>query len=210
MANRSTSPSDEGEPSTRSASQHEFLSHLHARRSAGVRYHRAIATNGDNLLSKDHPPVEPRGRVDALPERRSLAITFGMAHRGDANVNNSKNGGPGAAHDEQQEEASGTTTRPSCESSKNAVARFQPTQTAPSLGGVPPRFRGSTVRDNWSEHAGNPDGEFTFRCSSTMQRTRASNDSPGFDLVGSILTCVPSESPVSSVSSHRYSGKRCV
>lgn len=208
MADCSSSPPDEGGAGTRSHPRHKFLSHLHRRRGAVVLRCGIGTKNSDNLLSKDQAPVEPRGPVYAPPKRRSLAVSFGMTNKGDANVHSTRTGGQGAAH-QQQEDTDGTSITSSCESSKNAVVRVVPDQTAPPLGEISPRFRGLIVRDTWSEHAGNPDGEFTFRCSSTMQRTRMSTESAGFDLVGSIL-CGPSESPVSSISSHRYSGRRCV
>lgn len=204
MANCSPSPSEEGEPGSRRPPP-QFLSHLHTRRASGR--DRTISTNSNNLISKDQAPVDP-GWVVPPPKRRSLAVSFGMTHPGDANMDNSSVGGRGTSR-QQHEEASGASSTSSCASSKTAVARILPDQ-ATSLLGRTSRFRGSTVlRDTWSEHTGNPDGEFTFRCSSTMHKARAANESSGFDLVGAVI-CGTSESPVSSISSHRYSGKRCV
>ena len=204
MVNCSPSPSDEGGLGRRRSPHPEFLSHLHTGRASGRA--RNIGTNS-NMLPKDQAPVDP-DRVVSPPKRRSLAVSFGMTNPGDANMdNNSSVGGRGTAHHQHHEEASGTiSSTSSCASSKSAVARFLPDQASPPLGETS-RFRGSTVRDTWSERTGNPDGEFTFRCSSTMHKTRASTESAGFDLVGAVVCCT-SESPVSSISSHRYSGKR--
>lgn len=205
MTDYSTSPSsDEEEPGRRpSAPQHGFLSHLHTQTRRASTLRRSIGTSSDHPLSEDQAHVEPRGQAVSPPKRRSLAVSFAMIDRDDANMG-TRTDGQGAAH-QQHEEAGGVRSTSSCASSNIAE---QPTPVP----GESSRFRGSTIRDTWSEHADNPDncdGDFTFRCSSTIQKARVSNETSGFDLLGSVI-CGPCESPISSISSHRYSGKRCV
>lgn len=184
MTEGSPSPCDQEEPGRRrlSSHRHGFLSHLHAPR-ARVLYP-AIDTSSDNLVPKGQAPV---------------AVPCDMIHRG----------GQGAAH-QPHEDASGTlSTMEHGARSKGAVAPISPGTTTRPLEEAS-RVRGPTaVGDASSKHAANTDGEFTFRCSSTLPITRVSYESPGFDLVGSVI-CGPSESPISSISSHRCSGRRCV
>jgi len=85
-----------------------------------------------------------------------------------------------------------------CAASNDAVAHLSQRRD------IPPRSLTSLTPPDKAV----PDGEYTFRCSSTMPHSPNSRSSvPGIDLVGTII-CAQNESPVSSISSHRFSGKR--
>lgn len=148
------------------------------------------------------------------PRRRSLMVPLRVTQRGYASQRGYANAddrtdGQGAA--QELEEASGTSSTSSsssCLDSKNPAARtLLPDRISPLLEEAS-RFHGSTVQDTCtSAPSENPVGEFTFRTSSTL-KARASQESAGFDLVGAVV-CGPPESPISSISSQRFSGKRC-
>lgn len=207
MVDCAPSPSDQGEPDRRLAT-HVFLSHLHSKPRTSALY-RTIDTNGDTLFFRDQAPDVPQGWKPSAPKHRPLAVAVDTIQRGDIMTRTCRTDGQGGAHRQHEEAGDASSTCSYASSTRtNAAARLSRDRTAQPLGETL-RFRGSTIRGSWPRSGKSPDGNFTFRCSPTMQKTRASNESAEFDLVGSVL-CGLSDSPMSSISSRRGSGKRFV
>lgn len=199
MVDSSAPTSDEGESRRRLSSTKSFLSHLHENHGAkrvGGRAHQPAtidANSSDVVSAGDHPLVPSRKGAVAASRRGSL-VSFGHVEvQGDDDANARRTGRQAARGDDK-------SSLSSCAASNDAVAHLSERRD------VPPRRTPSLTPPNEAV----PDGEFTFRCSSTMMPLSPNSRSslPGIDLVGTII-CAQNESPVSSISSHRFSGKRC-
>ena len=201
MTDSSTPTSDDGDMRGRLSTKN-FLSHLHVHHGAAAACGQAhqpgsINANSGDVVSagEDHPAVAPE--IGALHSRslRQPPVSF-------ANVQVKGNDDANARRTTGQQQAGGddrSSFLSSCGASNDAVAHLSPQRN------VQQRRTPSCIPPNEAA----PDGEFTFRCSSTMAQSPNSRSSlPGVDLVGAIICAQHDDSPVSSVSSPRVSGKR--
>ncbi len=195
MVDSSAPASDDGESRRRLSSTKSFLSHLHENQGAkrvGGRAHQSAIVDGnssDAVSAGDHPLVSSRKGAGAGPWRGSR-VSFGDVEvQGDDDANRTT--GRQAARGDDRSSLS------SCAASNDAVAHLSKRRD------ITPRRTPSLTTPNEAV----PDSEFTFRCSSKMPPTPSQSSLPGIDLVGTVI-CAHNESPVSSLSSHRFSGKR--
>lgn len=222
MVDSSASASDQGNPD-RNLSK-KTLSHLHEPRASALR---VITTttinnnNSENLVSDGQSPAASTGMVAASSRLRSTA-SYAVAHvggDGDDEARKQENGGNtnsrGQGTAQQHAQAGDSSLMPS---SRKVVGHLSRCLAAPpGQTFISPRsnLRRLTQAGASPSGAGGGDGgegegegEISPRhSSSTIQQPHASSEDPEVDLVGTVLSG-PRESPVSSISSHRFSGTR--
>ena len=201
MTDSSAPTSDDGELRGRLSTKN-FLSHLHVQHGAaavGGHAHQLgiINANSGDVVSagEDHPVVAlDNGALQSRSLRHPPVSFANVQVKGNDDANGRRTTGQQHAGDDDR-----SSFLSSCGASNDAVAHLSP------RGDVQKKRTPSCTPPNEAA----PGGEFTFRCSSTMAQSPNSRSSlPGVDLVGAIICAQHDESPASSVSSPRISGKR--